>query len=191
MSPKLVLVAFLLAVANPAKAEIVQLELTADYCSILRAFSLAESATCPPVETGTVRSLGNVNREAVPPGDPAEERGYFIRFAFNSKDLSPEYQSHLTRLGEVFHAPETQDLCFKLVGHTDGVGSQLYNQSLSEDRARTVHLFLIGVSGVAPERLSIEGRGESALLPGVAANHGLNRRVEILARPMQGPTCAQ
>jgi len=186
MSLRFVL-AVLFLFAGPARAEVIPLNLSSDYCTILRAFSQAASADCPAPEVGLTRSLGGADRMAVPPGDPMQERGYFIRFAFNSKDLSAEYKAHLTRLGQVFHAPETQGLCFKLVGHTDAVGSAGYNMALSEQRARTVHLFLVGVSGVTEDRLKVEGRGETALLPGVAKSHGLNRRVEILARPI-GPT---
>lgn len=48
----------------------------------------------------------------------------------------------------------------RVVGFTDRLGSDAYNQSLSERRAATVRNLLIA-RGVAPESITSEGRGES------------------------------
>lgn len=46
------------------------------------------------------------------------------------------------------------------VGHTDRIGSEKYNQKLSERRAQAVKDYLIG-KGVEPNRIYTEGKGES------------------------------
>ena len=67
-----------------------------------------------------------------------------------------------------------------IVGHTDSVGTQAYNQNLSERRSASARNFLIA-ERVAANRLQIAGRGE---LEPVAANateagRQQNRRVEV------------
>ncbi|MNY77910.1 Outer membrane porin F precursor [compost metagenome] len=65
-------------------------------------------------------------------------------------------------------------------GHTDSVGSDAYNQGLSERRAASVVDYLIG-QGVAAEKLSSQGFGESKPIEdnGTDAGRAQNRRVEI------------
>ena len=72
-----------------------------------------------------------------------------------------------------------------VVGHTDNVGSDSYNQQLSERRARAVHDYLLG-QGVIPERINSLGRGEREPRASNATEEGrrLNRRVEILIEPI-------
>ncbi len=186
-------VSWILASSVVANAQARELAVDADLCAILAAFQVAEDSCVTEVGFGPTRSIPPAvlpDRGAYPPDALNSENGYFIRFAFDSQDLTPAYRDHLMRLAQVFSLPQTQALCFRLVGHTDSSGSASYNQSLSEARAKTVHLFLVGVAGVEPHRLEAAGRGEQALLPHVPAGHGLNRRVEILARPMVGDICS-
>lgn len=65
-------------------------------------------------------------------------------------------------------------------GHTDAVGSDAYNQSLSERRAGAVKDYLAG-KGVDAGRLSSAGYGESQPVADNATADGraLNRRVEL------------
>ena len=66
------------------------------------------------------------------------------------------------------------------VGHTDSIGTEKYNQGLSERRAASVKSYLVS-KGVDPNRIYTEGKGE---LQPVASNktregRAQNRRVEI------------
>ncbi|MEN8800891.1 MAG: OmpA family protein [Thiogranum sp.] len=70
----------------------------------------------------------------------------------------------------------------RVSGHTDSTGSDAVNMKLSEQRAEKVARFLTEVGGVAGDRISVYGYGESRP---VASNETLegraaNRRVEIL-----------
>jgi len=65
-------------------------------------------------------------------------------------------------------------------GHTDSIGSDTYNQSLSERRARTVRDYLVS-KGVSAGRISAVGFGESKPIATNDTPEGrfLNRRVEV------------
>ncbi|MCK6382867.1 MAG: OmpA family protein [Rhodocyclaceae bacterium] len=51
------------------------------------------------------------------------------------------------------------------VGHTDRIGSDKYNQKLSEKRAEAVKAHLVG-KGVEPNRIYTEGKGEKQSVTG-------------------------
>lgn len=72
-----------------------------------------------------------------------------------------------------------------IVGHTDNVGSDSANQTLSERRADAVEQYL-QMRNVAPQRLTSYGRGESAPRASNNSESGkaLNRRVELLIVPV-------
>ncbi len=67
-----------------------------------------------------------------------------------------------------------------ITGHTDSSGAEAYNQALSERRAQAVADYLIE-NGVAPERLTVIGMGESQPVADNSSKEGRaeNRRVEI------------
>ena len=63
-----------------------------------------------------------------------------------------------------------------IVGHTDAVGDDGYNQALSERRARATADYLAS-QGIARDRLRTSGRGE--MEPIANADDQKNRRVEV------------
>ncbi|WP_459616043.1 OmpA family protein [Bordetella sp. 2513F-2] len=81
-----------------------------------------------------------------------------ILFAFDSDALSPKAKTTLKDLATIIKSAPQGTV--KVVGHTDAKGTDAYNQSLSEARARSVTDFLRTL-GVEPGRLAPEGRGES------------------------------
>ena len=67
----------------------------------------------------------------------------------------------------------------RITGHTCDIGTQAYNQKLSERRAESVRRFLIE-NGMPPDRLLAEGMGErQPRYPNDAAGRPKNRRVDI------------
>lgn len=105
-----------------------------------------------------------------------------ILFDVNSAALKPQAQSVLTQTADVMVRYPESDILVK--GHTDSTGSEVYNQELSERRAKSVQNFLIA-KGVASQRITAIGFGKT--LP-VATNDTLegrekNRRVEIEIKP--------
>lgn len=170
-----------------------ELPVGADYCAILRAFTDKADPRCPTVDAGNARSVnptaGSFSKDAAPVSAPGSPPGYFIRFAFNSVSLTPEYSAHLQRLAEVFSSQAMAGVCVKLVGHTDVVGEATYNQRLSQARAKVVEIYLGELGVIPPGQLLSAGAGESSPLPGLPGEHPLNRRVEILAKPRTDKGC--
>jgi OOP family OmpA-OmpF porin len=68
-------------------------------------------------------------------------------------------------------------------GHTDFVGNDAYNQTLSEQRAASVRAFLIS-KGISDSRITSFGYGESRPVAdnNTAAGRAKNRRVEMTLR---------
>ncbi|MDE1165894.1 MAG: OmpA family protein [Pseudomonas sp.] len=101
-----------------------------------------------------------------------------VLFAFNSSDLTNDARSALSGLMDKFKSADVVSI--KVVGHTDSVGSDQYNQKLSERRANSVAQYLLS-QGLAPSKLSSEGRGESEPIADNSTDEGRakNRRVEL------------
>jgi OOP family OmpA-OmpF porin len=68
-----------------------------------------------------------------------------------------------------------------VAGYTDSVGSDAYNQRLSERRAQTVARHLVE-NGVSESRLDVRGFGKKNPVAdnGTEAGRAKNRRVEIV-----------
>lgn len=177
--------------AGMASAQVTELPLTADRCSIYLALTGKTSPGCPPL----TRRLGAQKgvdaeqpmRDVIPPDSDNTGSGYFIRFDFDSKDLTDAYQSHLNRLAEVLKSPGVAGACLKINGHTDSVGAAPYNLSLSDRRATQVAAYLVAKGGASPANVLIRALGETDHLPDYPSNHAMQRRVEILAKaPVDG-----
>jgi OOP family OmpA-OmpF porin len=79
-------------------------------------------------------------------------------FAFDSAKLNPN-QPKLDELATLLNNnPSVGNVT--ITGHTDLIGSDKYNQKLSEQRANSVKAYLTG-KGVAADRLTAVGKGES------------------------------
>lgn len=79
-------------------------------------------------------------------------------FAFNRSELR-EPQEKLQEISKAINASgEPREVL--ILGYTDNIGSEQYNQKLSERRAQAVKDYLVK-QGVSAERLRIEGRGEA------------------------------
>jgi len=106
-----------------------------------------------------------------------------VTFATDSSDLSPAFFDVLSSVGKVL--AEFEQTVVEVAGHTDSTGSNEYNQSLSERRARSVSSYLQS-QGVIPGRLITVGMGETRPVSdnGTASGRQLNRRVEITMVPI-------
>ncbi len=101
-----------------------------------------------------------------------------LLFDFDSDVVKGAAQQNLTALANsLVKYPDSELL---IVGHTDSVGSDAYNQRLSERRARSAASYLTG-RGVKPDRLRTDGRGEVEPVADNATDAGRaqNRRVEV------------
>jgi outer membrane protein OmpA-like peptidoglycan-associated protein len=101
-----------------------------------------------------------------------------ILFATNSSTLEPQAKTNINKLAEILNKyPDTNIL---VTGHTDSDGTDEYNQTLSEKRAKSVSDYTM-IQGINSSRLSIIGLGESEPVASNDTDDGkhLNRRVEI------------
>ncbi|MBK5300327.1 MULTISPECIES: OmpA family protein [Gammaproteobacteria] len=101
-----------------------------------------------------------------------------VLFAYNQSDLMPEARSELDSLMAKLQNADVVSV--KVIGHTDSQGSDAYNQKLSERRASSVAAYLLS-QGLAPNKLTSEGRGESQPVADNDTEEGRaqNRRVEL------------
>lgn len=105
-----------------------------------------------------------------------------IFFNVNKADVKPAMHMQLTKIAKALAAVPDQNLLIE--GHTDSVGSNEYNQSLSESRAQSVQTILLA-GGIAAERMDIKGYGESKPIADndTPSGQAQNRRVEIVLVP--------
>lgn len=102
-----------------------------------------------------------------------------VLFDFNKYTLKPEARERLARISGIVLA--YPDLKLEIEGHTDAIGSDQYNQTLSEKRAETVRGYLV-TSGVVPDHVTATGLGKSNPVAdnSTAAGRKLNRRAEMV-----------
>ena len=107
-----------------------------------------------------------------------------VTFAFDSANLTSQAQGALDSVANVLN--QYPDSTINVTGHTDDVGSDSYNQMLSERRAASVAGYL-SQHGVNFSRLTQQGMGEKMpKLPNVnEENRGQNRRVELAIVPIK------
>jgi outer membrane protein OmpA-like peptidoglycan-associated protein len=101
-----------------------------------------------------------------------------ILFETDSYALQTQARTNISKLAVILNKyPDTNIL---VTGHTDSDGTDQYNQTLSEQRAKSVSDYTMG-QGINSSRLSIIGLGEkepAATNETIEGKH-LNRRVEI------------
>jgi outer membrane protein OmpA-like peptidoglycan-associated protein len=102
-----------------------------------------------------------------------------VLFTSGRADLKLGATSNLNRL--VAFLNKYPDRTVAIEGYTDSVGSEDYNQALSERRADSVKSYLAG-QGIGSRRLSALGKGESDPVAGndSASGRQQNRRVEVI-----------
>ena len=102
-----------------------------------------------------------------------------VLFDFDKATLKPEAESALQRVMTVVKSYPTAEVFID--GHTDGKGTDSYNQPLSEQRAAAVGNWLVANAGLSPGRLHTRGWGKTKPVAPNATEDGRakNRRVEI------------
>ncbi len=106
-----------------------------------------------------------------------------VLFDFGKATLKPGARERLAKVAGIILA--YPDLRLEIDGHTDNIGSDQYNQLLSEKRAQVVRDYL-AQQGVAPANIVARGFGKSAPIASnaTAAGRQLNRRVELVVSGM-------
>jgi outer membrane protein OmpA-like peptidoglycan-associated protein len=103
-----------------------------------------------------------------------------IKFGYNTAELTEDAKAQLQPVGEAFQ--QLSHLNFVLEGHTDAIGSQMYNKPLSEARAASVKYFLVNKFNLQGTNIQIVGKGKEGLLDPNNPTSDVNRRVRIIAK---------
>ncbi len=117
------------------------------------------------------------------------ERGFIVTlpglfFDSGKSVLKPGARNTLAKIADQLKM--TNEAAIQIEGHTDSVGSEELNQTLSEKRATAVRDYLVS-RGVTGARINITGQGESAPVASNETPSGRqqNRRVELVIQQQQ------
>ncbi|MCK4508574.1 MAG: OmpA family protein, partial [Desulfuromonadales bacterium] len=104
-----------------------------------------------------------------------------LSFSFNQWGLSEEGRRSISLVAEELRK-ENRFFIVSIEGHTDDVGSDIYNQTLSFKRAVVAATHLVLRDGFDPARIFVKGYGESRPIDenSTDAGRSRNRRVELL-----------
>lgn len=125
---------------------------------------------------------GSVNSSTAPIMLPTD-----LLFEYGSDELAEGARLSLMKLGYLI--TKNPNSRFIIEGHTDTIGSEIYNIDLSQRRANAVVGWLMRSLRLSNDRIDAVGMGESRPLPNVNPNgtqeeQAMNRRVEIKVRPL-------
>jgi OOP family OmpA-OmpF porin len=150
--------------------------------SLIRAFGRPTARPIPAPEPVVMQpEVQPVAPVVQPAPQPVSEKVSFAAealFDFDRAVVKPEGKTGLDELMSKLQGMDTEVMI--AVGHTDSVGSDAYNQTLSLRRADAVKAYLVS-KGLDQARLYTEGKGETQPVAdnGTAEGRAKNRRVVI------------
>lgn len=103
-----------------------------------------------------------------------------IFFGFNSDKIQQKSFGVLDQIAKILMEQDGKFKVLRVEGHTDDVGSEEYNQKLSERRANSVKRYLMN-KGISPAKIEAVGLGETKPIATNLSDEGRseNRRVEF------------
>lgn len=154
--------------------------------NILSAYSLPQVVMMP--KPGDADGDGVTDAKDNCPETPykvvVDERGCWVLanallFDFDSAVIKKELTADLDKTKAVFEASPGLKVVFE--GHTDSTGPEDYNQKLSERRAKALVNYFVDNLGIAADRFSAVGYGETkpAYSNDTKEGQAKNRRVEV------------
>jgi outer membrane protein OmpA-like peptidoglycan-associated protein len=108
-----------------------------------------------------------------------------IYFEFNSAAITAGAEPQLRELGAALSDPRLKGSVISIGGHTDAVGSDAFNQNLSERRAATVRWYLVDNFKLPPANFHTAGYGKQRPKNKANVFAPENRRVEIVNETFQ------
>lgn len=115
-----------------------------------------------------------------------DERGLIVSlptvfFDFDSSNLKTDSRTKIADIASIVNHPQAADRMLSIEGHTDNIGSPVYNLELSKERANVV-MQELAFSNINEERLSSQGFGDKKPIADNNTSEGrqLNRRVDIV-----------
>ncbi len=105
-----------------------------------------------------------------------QDEPYVVYFAFDYSTLDKEAYLTLFEVAQILK--ENENLKVEIIGYTDVVGTEQYNDKLSERRAQTVKNELINSWNISSSRIS--ARGDGILYSPNKNYHAATRRCDII-----------
>lgn len=133
------------------------------------------SSKCPKDESPE-ETNGRKLESAVQNGEQLVIDGVF--FKFDSDQLTQDSETTLDNVVNVLKKYPNAEI--EIQGHTDSLGSELYNEFLSQRRAESVKKYLVS-KGISSDKLTTVGLGEKQPIEDNATQYGraVNRRIEF------------
>ena len=103
-----------------------------------------------------------------------------IQFDCNSAEIRKASLPAAQELGKALSNASLKGSTFMVAGHTDAIGSEAYNQDLSERRADTIKRFLVDKYGINGTDLVTVGYGKDKPKDPNAPMDPINRRVQVV-----------
>ncbi|MGZ5924555.1 MAG: OmpA family protein [Rhizomicrobium sp.] len=103
-----------------------------------------------------------------------------IQFDYNSADIRKSSVPSVQELGKALSDTNLKGSTFVIAGHTDAIGTEAYNQDLSERRADTIKRYLTEKYGINGSDLVTVGYGKSKPKDPNAPTDAINRRVQVV-----------
>ncbi|WP_050424009.1 OmpA family protein [Bradyrhizobium tropiciagri] len=103
-----------------------------------------------------------------------------IHFDYNSAQIAKGSTQAVQELGKALSDASMKGSTFVLAGHTDAIGSEAYNQDLSERRADTIKTYLVEHYGLNGSDLVTVGYGKTRPKDPNAPMDPTNRRVQVV-----------
>ncbi|MGY3944899.1 porin OmpA [Aeromonas tecta] len=105
-----------------------------------------------------------------------------VLFDFNKATLKPAAGQALDTLYSQIEEARPKDGSATVIGYTDRIGSDAYNQKLSEQRAQTVANYLIG-KGLPAGKVNVEGHGKNNPITGESCTSKSKRDLIVCLAP--------
>ena len=103
-----------------------------------------------------------------------------VYFDFDKSDIKPEYHQELADFASYMRQQQSFTVV-EIAGHTDSVGTDEYNQKLSERRAKAVRDYLVNELGMDTNLFSAVGYGEGKPIATNDTDEGRAKNRRILA----------
>ena len=103
-----------------------------------------------------------------------------IQFDYNSANISKTSMASVQALGKALSDPSLKGSTFVVAGNTDAIGSDAFNQDLSERRADTIKRYLVEKYGINGTDLVTVGYGKTKLKDTANGADPINRRVQVV-----------
>ncbi|MFQ5559025.1 MAG: OmpA family protein [Nitrospinota bacterium] len=152
------------------------------HCAVVSAQDQITEEYIVGILSGEKKDLNYVGKKVIKNQKTSLGISFKINFDYDSSEINEDSYKIIVALGKTIESKLFLKDRFRIIGHTDSRGTESYNKGLSLRRAESVKQMLTDFFSVEPEKLIVEGVGETRPIASNDTDEGRarNRRVEIL-----------